>query len=175
MDAVPALVLAGRLEAVSLASVLQILAAGEATGVLCIERDHPPEKAEIAMARGRIIRAVRTPAAERLGATLVRRRAVPAAAVGEALKRQSAAPAWRPLGEVLVEMGAVDEGTLALALADQMERVTASVLAWERGVFRFRRAGGRSLAGAGTTVALEAGQLLMRAARHADERTRAAG
>lgn len=166
------MVLAGRLEAVPLAGVLQILSSTAATGILTVEDETTGDRAEIELVRGKVIRAVSSGTPERLGATLVRRRAVPAAMVGEALKRQSAVPPWKPLGVVLMDMGALDEGTLVMALADQMERNAATILGWERGVFRFRRVGGNELPGSGPAVALETGQLLMQAARFADERTR---
>ncbi len=165
----PSLVLAGRLEAFSLADVLQLLASGRRTGVLAVEREEPPERAEIELVEGRVIRAERSGAPDRVGALLLGRGRLRPDQLGAALQRRAAAA--RPLESVLLEMEAVEPGELAEALVEQIEETVAAVLSWNGGVFRFRGnlapgpAEPRPLAG----VALETQEILLEAARRLDE------
>jgi len=168
------LVLMGRLEAVPLADALQILAAARRDGILSVEREDPPESGVIELAFGRVVRAEVSQRGPAVGRALLRRRAVEPDTLDEALRRQSAAIPWRPLGVVLQEMGAVAGPALNEMLAEQMEEHAAEMLAWERGVFRFRSAppaarGRDARPGAG----LDARQLLLVAARRADDRAAA--
>jgi len=165
----PSLVLAGRLEAFSLADVLQLLAAGRRTGILAVEREEPPERAEIELVDGRVIRAERSGAPDRVGTLLLGRGRLRPEQLGAALERRAVAS--RPLESVLLEMEAVEPGDLAEALVEQIEETVAAVLAWGEGVFRFRGAlapgagDPRPLAG----VALDTQEILLEAARRLDE------
>ncbi len=170
--ATPSLVLAGRLEAISLPDVLQVLAASRRDGVLRIEREDPPEIGEIELAAGRIIRASVTHAGQPLGELLVRRRSLEPRILGEALRRQSAAVPWKALGTVLLEMGVIEPGTLAEGLAEQISDTISQIMAWGRGVFRFRTGAEAVTSGdlpARLGVALDTQQLLLDAARRWDE------
>ena len=169
----PSLVLAGRLEVFSLADVLQLLAAGRRTGVLAVEREEPPERAEIELVDGRVIRAERSGAPDRVGSLLLGRGRLRPDQLGAALERRAVAS--RPLESILLEMEAVEPGELAEALVEQIEETVAVVLGWREGVFRFRGplapAAGppRPLAG----VALDTQEILLEAARRIDEGSRA--
>ncbi len=170
-SAQPSLVLAGRIEAIPLGDILQVLAEARRDGVLAIEREDPPERGEIELCGGRVVRADVSHVPESIGATLVRRRLLDPDALGEALRRQAAAHAWRPLASVLLEMDATDPGALAEALVEEIGENTARLLAWDRGVFRFRvHAGpGRGVAWPLAGVAVEARELLLMAAQRHDE------
>ncbi len=169
----PQLVLAGRLETIPLADVLQLLAASGRDGVLVVEHEDPPEHGEIELAGGRVVRAEVRHLSEKIGTLLLRRRKLDPDALGEALRRQSAACAWKPIGTVLLEMGAIEPGALAEALVDQINEHAAVLMTWDRGVFRFRvptgaeaeRRSGRGLVGVG----IDARELLLEAARRCDE------
>ncbi|HHN73900.1 MAG TPA: DUF4388 domain-containing protein [Acidobacteria bacterium] len=167
----PTLAFAGRLEGISLAEVLQILGATRRSGLLQVEQEDPPERGEIEMEDGRIVRASRSPVPEPLGAVLLRRRAVDPQVLGQALERQAAVAPWKPLGTVLLEMGALEPGDLAESLAEQIEEAVAVILSWRSGVFRFRTPAprhsqpGQTLLG----VALDTQQTLLEAARRWDE------
>jgi hypothetical protein len=170
-SASPSLVLAGRIEAIPLGDILQVLAEARRDGVLTIEREDPPERGEIELCNGRVVRAEIANLPETVGTMLVRRRQLDPDALGEALRLQSSARAFRPLASVLLEMGAIDPAPLAEAMLEEIGQNTSQLLAWERGVFRFRThagAGGRvfwPLAG----VAVEARELLLLAAQRQDE------
>jgi len=165
--------LSGRLEVVTLADILQLLAAGSHSGILSLEQAEPPEWAEIELLEGMVIRAELSSTPEALGALLLRREAIEAAALGKALERQSAAAPWRPLGSVLLEMHAVEPGALATALTEQIEHTLSRALTWTEGVFRFRvREEGLTEAADEVRVQLDSRQLLIAAAHRADESSR---
>lgn len=176
-DSGPALVFAGRLEAIPLADLLQVIAAGRRGGVLAVQDEGSGATGEIELRGGRVVGARVSAAGEALGAILVRRRAVAPERVGEALRRQSAAAPWQPLGQLLLEMGELEAGALRQGLSEQIAQNTATIMGWTRGVFRFRvrdadgpRAGSRAI-----EVALEPHELVLEAARLADEASAPAG
>ncbi len=170
-DPRPALVLAGRLEAIPLADLLQVLAAGGQDGVLTVQDDESAAIGEIELRGGRVVRAAVSVAGERIGSILVRSRAAEPERVGEALRRQSAAAPRRPLGELLVEMGALEPRLLARSLSEQIAQHTAVIMGWRGGVFRFRLvpAGEPQACGRPWAVAIEPHELVLEAARLADE------
>jgi hypothetical protein len=168
--AAPSLALAGRLEAIPLADVLQVLATSEHDGVLDLEREDPPERAEIELVRGRVVRAELAHLPDRIGVTLLRRNLLHPDHLGEALHRQSAGYSWKPLGTVLLEMGVVEPGALAEAFAEQIGEQMAALLTWNRGVFRFRITPRSEIAPSRVVgVALDTRELLLDAARRCDE------
>ena len=173
----PALVFAGRLEAIPLADLLQVIAAGRRGGVLWVQDEASGAAGEIEIRNGRVIGARVTAAAETLGSILVRRRAVAPERIGEALRRQSSAAPWKPLGQLLVEMGELEPGALRRSLSEQIAQNTAAILGWRRGVFRFRVHEGCGARPRPETleVALEPHELVLEAARLADEAAAPAG
>lgn len=172
-----ALALSGRIEAVPLADVLQIVTQSNPTGLLMVDRDDPPQRGELELRDGRIVRVNLVPLPEEpLGAVLLRN-GCPADVLGEALRRQQADARWRPLGEVLLEMGALDQRQLQFALIEQVQQLASRILAWSRGTFRFYRPlGHRPVEGASCTVnvSLDPRHVVMEAARQTDERSAAA-
>jgi len=170
-----ALVFAGRLEAIPLADLLQVIAAGRRGGVLCVQDEASGAAGEIELRDGRVVAARVSAAAETLGSILVRRRAVSEDRVVAALRRQSAAARWKPLGQLLLEMGDLEPGALKSGLSEQIAQNTATIMGWRRGVFRFRiheASGSRTEA---LEVALEPHELVLEAARLADEAAAPAG
>jgi hypothetical protein len=176
-DSGSALVFAGRLEAIPLADLLQVIAAGRRGGVLWVQDEVSGAAGEIELHDGRVVGARVSAAAETLGSILVRRRAVAPERVGEALRRQSAAARWKPLGQLLVEMGELEPGALRRGLSEQIAQNTSTIMGWQRGVFRFRvhdGCGARPRPEA-HEVALEPHELVLEAARLADEAAAPAG
>lgn len=168
----PSLALAGRLEVIGLTDVLQILGVSRRTGVLYVEREDPPDRGEIELSNGKIVRAELAATPERIGAVLVRRQSLDAQTLGEALEHQRSVAPWKPLGTVLLEMNALEPGDLAEGLAEQIEESVATILSWTNGVFRFRTLQQEEppqSKGMVLGVALDAQQLLLEAARRWDE------
>ena len=62
----------------------------------------------------------------------------------EALERQHDGTGYRRLGEVLVEMGLLAEGTLEMVVRQRMQELVGELLAWRSGFFRFEPARGGS-------------------------------
>jgi hypothetical protein len=169
----PSLVLAGRLEFAGLPEILQILAASRREGVLSVEREDPPERAEIELVRGRVTGVRVSGPQEPVGELLQRLSHLDPEQLAAALDAQSAMTPRPPLGTLLLEMGAVQPGDLAGALAEQIEAAVAALLEWDSGLFRFHTrvpgAGRRAGAGQELGVALEPNELLMSAAQRRDE------
>jgi len=171
-----ALVFAGRLEAIPLADLLQVIAAWRNSGVLWVQNEASGATGEIELRDGRVVGA-RVSAAETLGAILVRRCEVRPERVGEALRHQSAAARWKPLGQLLIEMGELEPAALRRGLSEQIAQNTATIMGWPRGVFRFRVHEDEPPAAraAAHAVALELHALVLEAARLADEAAAPAG
>ncbi len=171
MLSTPSLLLAGRLEAISLPDVLQILAVSRRSGVLRVDCEELFDVGEIEISEGRIVRADVKHGPERLGTVLVRRQSLEPRVLGEALKKQSAAARWKALGTVLLEMEAIGPGELAEGLVEQIETAISVMVSWKSGVFRFRspretpQRGGAGLLG----VSLDTQEILLEAARRWDE------
>lgn len=164
------LALSGRLEAVPLSDVLQILAHSARTGKLTIERDDPPQRGELEFRDGRMIQARLFPVPEPLGAVLLRHSALQADVLGEALRRQSSAARWKPLGQVLLEMNALDEPQLEHALSEHMQQIAGVILSWDRGVYRYYTAFRQpEQTAADVDVALDPHRVVLEAARRRDE------
>jgi hypothetical protein len=174
MDHAPSLVLAGRLEAIALTDVLQLLSLGQRDGVLSIEHEDPLERAEIELVSGRIVNATISGALDRTAAALLRRQALDPDQLGEAVRRQASGGSSKPIAAVLFEMGAVEAGILAEVLTEEIEDRVAQILSWTVGVFRFRvRQQARSIFnGEQFGVALDPQGLLLEAARRWDEALR---
>ena len=126
--------LSGDLAVFSPADVLQFLGYVRAHGLAELRRG--PESVRVYFEDGRISAATADFDRPRLGAILRR-----SGRVGEAVLEQglaSAAAGGRPLGEALVDAGALSSDELSAALEDQLLQVLSRVLAWEEGTFQFR-------------------------------------
>jgi hypothetical protein len=170
-SATPSLVLAGRLETIPLTDIVQILSAARRDGVLSVEREELSEVGEIELAGGQVVGATIRGAHEQIGQALLRRQLLDPELLGEALRQQSLARAFRPIEVVLLEMGLVDPGQLAEVMIEEIEQRVARILSWSRGVFRFRLAkdGVNRATNGAFGVALEPHALLLEAARRCDE------
>ncbi|MFN7965260.1 MAG: DUF4388 domain-containing protein [Acidobacteriota bacterium] len=168
---IPTLVLAGRLEAIALADIVQILSAARRDGVLTIEREDPPEQGAIRFSAGRVVGAEIAGSTDRVGSALLRRRVLDPDLLGEAVRRQSNGLAFKPLGTVLLEMGAIEMDVLAQVLAEEIEAKVSEILTWNEGVFRFRVAHDELSRSTDSSfgVALDPQSLLLEAARRWDE------
>src|SRR5215212_9260238 len=96
--------LAGKLEDVPLADVMQFIHLGRRTGTLSLQRG--AEQAEITFHKGAIVGA-RSAASRRIGELLVEEGILQPAALAEALRQQAAAPGRQTLGQLLLSRGTV--------------------------------------------------------------------
>jgi len=169
--------LAGRVEHVSLADVLQMLAAQQQTGTLEVRSEDLV--VAIGLSRGRVDLALgegRACAGTRLGRILVEEGAVSRAQIDEALAAQRSLiadrrdrddPALR-LGTLLVEGGAVTKDELTRALGRQTTELVAVALRAARGTFRFVRSLARREA-AEARLGMPLSPLLLEGIRRLDE------
>jgi len=125
----------GRLETLDLSALLQTLSVGVASGRLTLTR--LDRHAVIVLRGGRVVYASGGSAGETLAGRLLREKLVGETELMTALERQHDGTGFRRLGEVLVEMGLLAEGTLQAVVRRRMEELVGELLAWKSGFFRF--------------------------------------
>ena len=145
----------GRLETLDLSALLQTLSVGAASGRLTLTR--LDRHAVLVLRSGRVVYASGGSAAETLAGRLLRDRLVDEADLMTALDRQYDGTAFRRLGEVLVEMGLLAEGTLQAVVRRHMEELIGELLAWKSGFFRFEPAS----AGSNADVEVDLGDFVL--------------
>ena len=143
----------GRLETLDLSALLQTLSVGVASGRLTLTR--LDRHAVLVLRSGRVVYASGGSAGETLAGRLLREKLVGETELMTALERQHDGTGFRRLGEVLVEMGLLAEGTLQAVVRRRMEELVGELLAWKtrllplragrRGQRRRRRGGPRRL------------------------------
>ena len=132
----------GRLETLDLSALLQTLSVGVASGRLTLTR--LDRHAVLVLRSGRVVYASGGSAGETLAGRLLREKLVGETELMTALERQHDGTGFRRLGEVLVEMGLLAEGTLQAVVRRRMEELVGELLAWKTGFFRFEPAGAGS-------------------------------
>jgi len=132
--------LAGRLETLDLAGILQTLAVGSATGRLTLTR--LDGHAVLVLRRGRIEYAAGGSASEPLASRLLRSGLVGEADLIEALRRQHDGDTPRRLADVIVGMGLLAAGTLQSVVRSHIQELVTELLTWKTGFFRFEPAAG---------------------------------
>lgn len=128
----------GRLETLDLSALLQTLSVGVASGRLTLTR--LDRHAVLVLRQGRVVYAAGGQAGETLAGRLLREGLVGEKELVSALERQHDGTGFRRLGEVLVEMGLLAEGTLRAVVRRRMEELVSELLAWKSGFFRFEPA-----------------------------------
>jgi hypothetical protein len=129
---------AGRLETLDLSALLQTLSVGAASGRLTLTR--LDRHAVLVLRGGRVVYVTGGAALETLAGRLLRQRLVEEKELVTALERQHDGTGCRRLGEVLVEMGLLAEGTLQMVVRQRMQELVGELLAWRSGFFRFEPA-----------------------------------
>jgi hypothetical protein len=130
--------LSGRLETLDVSALLQTLAVGNASGRLTISR--LTSHAVLVLRRGRVVYAAGGGASDTLAGCLLRAGLVCEQDLVVALERQHDGTGFRRLGEVLLDMGLLAEGTLEATVRRRMQELVTELLAWKTGFFRFEPA-----------------------------------
>jgi hypothetical protein len=125
----------GRLETLELPALLQTLGAGNSTGRLTITR--LDRHAVIVLREGRVVYAAGGTKAETLAGRLLRQGLVGEAHLLAALERQHDGDRFRPLSDVLEEMGLLTGGTLKSVVRQRLQELIVELLGWDEGYFRF--------------------------------------
>jgi hypothetical protein len=128
----------GRLETLDLTALLQTLSVGTASGRLTLTRLE--RHAVLVLRGGRVVYVTGGAAVETLAGRLLRQRLVEEKDLVAALERQHDGTGYRRLGDVLVEMGLLAEGTLRMVVRQRMQELVGELLAWRSGFFRFEPA-----------------------------------
>jgi hypothetical protein len=153
----------GRLETLDLSALLQTLSVGAASGRLTLTR--LDRHAVLVLRSGRVVYASGGSAGETLAGRLLREGLVGEADLMAALDRQYDGTSFRRLGEVLVEMGLLAEGTLQSVVRRRMEELIGELLAWKSGFFRFEPA----TTGGDSDVEVDLGDFVLPAGLHPQE------
>jgi len=128
--------LAGRLEDVPAAEILQFLAMAEKTGKLTLTTG--TEEGLIVFRGGKIIYAASSTLRETLGSVLMNLGLADGPQLAAALKRQHRTGEEKRLGNILVEMGLLTADDLHVALQQQVINVLREMFGWHSGYFMFR-------------------------------------
>jgi hypothetical protein len=128
----------GRLETLDLSALLQTLSVGVASGRLTLTR--LDRHAVLVLRGGRVVYVTGGATVETLAGRLLRQGLVEEKQLVTALERQHDGTGYRRLGEVLVEMGLLAEGTLQMVVRQRMQELVGELLAWRSGFFRFEPA-----------------------------------
>jgi len=127
--------LAGKLEDVGLAELLQLLASNEKTGRLTLTRRDG--HGVVILRRGRLIYAASNSVRETFGSILVCRGLIDEETLVEALERQHGSREEKRLGTILIELGRVRQEDLEEAMRHQTGVIIAELFQWPAGFFKF--------------------------------------
>jgi hypothetical protein len=126
--------LVGRLEDLALPDIFQIISLSKKTGTLIVRSRKGTGM--VVFKDGQVIQAANDGIRDSLGNILVSQGMLKEAALSQALSQQKNEPD-KPLGMILVEMGAVPSQTLESVIRKQIEEIIYDLLSWEEGFFNF--------------------------------------
>ncbi|MHC4938100.1 MAG: DUF4388 domain-containing protein [Planctomycetota bacterium] len=115
-------------------TVLRLLAKGGSSGVLRLRS--PGSRGRLVLSEGRVMQASLS-SVPALGEALVARGVLEKRQVDGALSIQKRSKKDRPLGQILVEMGAVERGDVGIAIEEQIRQVVDKLLSWRDGSYAF--------------------------------------
>jgi tetratricopeptide (TPR) repeat protein len=154
----------GSLQEAGLAEVCQLLSMGQKTG--CLSVTDRSRFGQIFFDRGRITFATIINRPDRLGDLLLRGGAITLAQLKEAVAAQADAPDRR-LGQLLVDLGYVEEDTLGRYIVRQIHEAVYHLFTWNRGSFYFE--GGKTPGSGEILISASSESLLLEGARRVDE------
>ncbi len=125
----------GRLEGLTVADILQILALLKKTGKLTLTR--LGNSGVILFRNGEVIFAASDSQRDLLGKTLIREKSLTENALKAALEAQYLSPEWKRLGGILVEKGLTSPHVVSHAIQHQIQQVLLEFMTWDIGFFRF--------------------------------------
>ena len=126
--------LVGRLEDLALPDIFQIISLSRKTGTLVVRSRRGTGM--VVFKEGQVIQAASDSIRDSLGNILVSQGMLDEAALSKALALQKQ-ETEKPLGMILVDMGAVASQTLQSVIRKQIEEIIYDLLDWEEGFFNF--------------------------------------
>jgi hypothetical protein len=127
--------LQGNLENFGLPEIFQLLASGQKTGTLGIQKDD--EVAMVYFRGGQVFYAYGPRKATRLGELLVKTGRISPSQLEMAMAEQKTDQGHRRLGEILLAKQWLSQDDLESAVKHQVEEVIYEILRWEAGLFKF--------------------------------------
>jgi Domain of unknown function (DUF4388) len=124
-----------RLEDLELSSLLHLIALNRNSGRLRLTRSDA--HALLVFREGRVIYAATNAVRQTFGSILLLRGLINEEQLMIALERQHSFSEHRRLGQILIEMGAVDESSLREVMKEQTESVVSELMGWHKGFFKF--------------------------------------
>lgn len=126
--------LLGKTSDFSILEILGFISQTGKSGELIVEEGN--KRAGILLARGRIITGWRTGGGQ-LGELLLQSGQLDPATLHEALRLQQTLVPQPPLGQILLDCGAISVSELEAALSEQIKEVLHTVISWPYAVFSF--------------------------------------
>ena len=160
--------LEGRLEDLALTDIFQIISLSRRSGILTLIRKEGT--ARLVFAQGQVMFAS-SDTRSRLGYTLVKKGLITNDELEYALRIQKGRGSVKPIGMILMEMGAVEQQTLERELREHIVNITKDLLDWDTGSFHFEL-GSPPEDDIALKVGLTVEYLLLEAARLKDEENR---
>jgi tetratricopeptide (TPR) repeat protein len=156
----------GPLRELALSDVFQLLDLSRKTGTLTVTHEARSRPAVVRFDRGAVVSAELPGTSERIGHLLLRAGKVTEAEIEAARRVQSQHPA-APLGNILVQQGAVAPADVTRQLRFQIQETVFELIQWKDGYFRFEE--GPAPTPGVVNVRVPTESLLMEAARRIDE------
>jgi hypothetical protein len=126
--------LVGRLEDLALPDIFQIISLSRKTGTLVVRSRKGTGM--VVFNSGQVIQAGSDVIRDTLGNILVSQGIIDSSSLSRALAAQKASPD-KPLGMLLVEMGATTSNVIEDVVRQQIEEIVSDLLGWEEGFFNF--------------------------------------
>jgi Domain of unknown function (DUF4388) len=127
--------LVGRLEDLALSDIFQIISLSKKTGTLVLKG--APGAAVVVFKDGQVIQAATDDLRDTLGNILISKGLIGEPELMAALDEQKKLKGAKRLGQILVEMGHLDQDMLEDTIREQIEGLIYSLLGWEDGFFNF--------------------------------------
>jgi len=127
--------LVGRLEDLALTDIFQIISLSKKTGTLILKSK--AGAAVVVFKNGQVIQAATDNLRDTLGNILISNGLVGEQDLTRALESQKRAKGAKRLGQILVEMGAIEQDVLENTIREQIESMIYSLLGWADGFFNF--------------------------------------
>ena len=160
----------GPLKELHIHDVFQLLDLGRKTGVLCVTSELRQNSGMVYFERGAVVAAEIRSNPHPLGTLLLRAGKIAEADLARARALQGAGDARR-LGDILVDLGAMNRRELERLVRQQVQEVIFELMNWSEGYFSFEETSGPRT-GSEASVRIPTESLLMEAARRIDEWSR---
>lgn len=163
--------LVGNLRDFALHDFLYLVDRGYKTGSLQLDRPAANEAAHLFFDKGKLLSVIRPNRRERLGELLVRLGKITPQQLAEALHTQQMG-GTSPLGQLLVEHGAIGQQELQACIQQQIEETVYDLFAWRDGEFKFQTGQRPAPDDVQSLVPLPVENLIMEGVRRVDELSR---